>query len=340
MSNNECLIDWFRFSVSNSEISIVSEKMLGIPIEHFATNIKKSPFPTYDNQLCFANIEIHYSNRHSNILVNLSGKGCRQYEEYMSKSTGWHWQAFIENVLNAGSIPTRIDLALDIFDDTTPSVSKLQDYIKRGQLSTSSHKFKEINSGRILDGVLTGFTIYIGSSPQILRIYDKKQEVFDNTGETSDLETWIRWELELTNKKAELVCSHIAKGTPLNLIIKGILSSHYSFKTQPKGTKIDFHNKARWNTMRWWNNFVGNIPKIPLRVKKEKLTLQNKKAWIEKSTTKSRAMLYEVYKSAYGEDYANQYIQEELSLGRKKLTEIDQTMIEQSINELLGEKEI
>ena len=39
MSNNECLIDWFRFSVSNSEISIVSEKMLGIPIEHFATNI-------------------------------------------------------------------------------------------------------------------------------------------------------------------------------------------------------------------------------------------------------------------------------------------------------------
>ena len=65
---------------------------------------------------------------------------------------------------------------MDIFDDSSPSVKVIQDYIKRGQLSTKSHKFVEINSGRILDGKLTGFTIYIGASPQILRIYDKNKK--------------------------------------------------------------------------------------------------------------------------------------------------------------------
>lgn len=46
-----------------------------------------------------------------------------------------------------------------------------------------------------------GFTLYIGSSPQMLRIYDKKQEVRDNTGEVLNINKWVRWELELGDKK-------------------------------------------------------------------------------------------------------------------------------------------
>ncbi|WP_242497037.1 replication initiation factor domain-containing protein [Bacillus altitudinis] len=68
------------------------------------------------------------------------------------------------------------------------------------------------------------------------------------------------------------------------------MSSHYAFKTQPKGKK-EFNNKARWKNMRCWDAFIDGMPNIPLRVIKEKPTLKEKKKWIEKSTTKSRAML-------------------------------------------------
>lgn len=132
--------------------------------------------------------------------------------------------------------------------------------------------------------------LYIGSHPQVLRIYDKKQEVRDNTDEILDIEKWVRWELELGDFKAKEVCKLISEGKPLNMIIKGILASHYAFKTQPKGKK-DFHNKTRWNNMKWWDNFIHDIPKISLRVTKAKTTLKEKKTWIEKSTTKSRAMI-------------------------------------------------
>lgn len=92
--------------------------------------------------------------------------------------------------------------------------------------------------------------------------------------------------------------------------------------------------------MRWWDKFIEGLPKIPLRVVKEKVTMKTKKQWIEKSTTKSRAMVYESYKQAFGQAYADAYLQEEILLGKSKFTDRDRSMIEQSINELLGEKEI
>lgn len=47
-----------------------------------------------------------------------------------------------------------------------------------------------------------------------------------------------------------------------------------------------------------------------------------------------------VYKQAFGEAYADAYLREELNIGKSKFSDYDRTLIEQSINELLGEKEI
>lgn len=92
--------------------------------------------------------------------------------------------------------------------------------------------------------------------------------------------------------------------------------------------------------MKWWDNFIHDIPKISLRSAKAKITLKEKKNWIEKSTTKSRAMIYEVHKQAFGIEYADAYLREELNLGHSKLTDLDRTIITQRVNELLGKDEI
>lgn len=305
--SNQCLIDYLRCSIPNSELPAVADGILGIPISEFSSEIKGSPYPTYDMCISFANIKLHSSRSHSSVLIDMPGQACRQYEEHMSRIDGWHWYKFVSVILEIQGKVSRIDLALDIFDDATPSVKVLQDYVKRGQLSTKSHKFIEINSGRILDGKLTGFTLYIGASPQILRIYDKKQERRDNAGEIVNVEKWVRWELELTGNKAMQVALQISNGKPLNTIVKGILSAHYCFKTQPKGAS-DLHNKNRLPTMRWWQKLVDGIEEIPLKVEREKLTLKKKKNWVENATVKSISMLYESFRRVYGEKYADHHI--------------------------------
>lgn len=332
--SNECLIDFLRFSIPDYDLPKVAN-LLGIPIHDFTSENAGSPFPNYHKKATFANIEIHFSTSHSNALINLSGQACRQYEEYMNKFEGWHWQKLLSTVLGLQGKITRIDLALDIMDSLSPSVKTIQDYVKRGQLSTKAHKFVEINSGRTSDGILTGFTIYIGAAPQILRIYDKAQERLDNADEII-LGKWIRWELELTDKKAQQVAVLIGEGKPLARIIRGILSSHYSFKTQYKKKK-EIHNKARLPNMQWWDKFIGQVDKIPLRVTKEKLTLSKKKSWIEKSTSKSLAMVYQTLEEAYGAELAKVYLNELIYNGKGKFSEADKSMIEQRVNELLNE---
>lgn len=336
--NNYCLIDYFRFSIPNCQFHELADNILGIPISEFTSEIKGSPYPTYDCCISFANIKMHSSSTHSSVLIDMSGQACRQYEEYMSRVDGWHWQKFISTILSIQGKVSRIDLALDIFDNTTPSVKTLQDYVKRGQLSTKSHKFMEINSGRILDGKLTGFTLYVGSAPQILRIYDKKRERQDNADEIINVEKWVRWELEITQKKAMQVARQLANGKPLNVLIKGILSAHYSFKTQQKGT-MDYHNKSKLPNMKWWDKFIDGVDSIQLKVIREKMTLKTKKKWIEKSTVKSLSMIFQTFKNTYGEQFANAYLQELILMGNKKITPSDETLIEQRILEMQNEEE-
>lgn len=331
------MIDYLRFSIPNSTVKDIAENILCIPICEFTNDKKNSPYPSYTGCYSFANINIHNSEKHNSILVDMSGKGCRQYEEYMSSAKGWHWQALIETIIYSKGKVTRIDLALDIFDSSSPSVKVLQDYVKRGQLSSKSHKFMEINSGRILDGKLLGYSLYIGSSPQILRIYDKKQERLDNNDEIVLVDKWVRWELEITENKAMQVAYQISSSKPLNTIIKGILSAHYSFKTQQKGKK-DFHNKSRLPNMKWWDKFINDVEKIPLKIVREKITLKEKKQWIEKSTVKSISMIYETFKQTYGEQYAEMYLKELILMGNKKITDADRTLIEQRILEILNEE--
>lgn len=336
---NRCLIDWFRCSIPNTNLRIVANDILGIDFSNFlGGTVKVSPFPSYNTIVSFANINLHSSENHKNVLIDLSGQGCRQYEEYMDRVEGWHWYRLISYILEIEGKISRIDLALDVFDDSSPSVRVLQDYIKRGQLSCKAQKFVEINSGRVLDGKLLGFTIYIGASPQILRIYDKKQERRDNVGEIVNVEKWVRWELELTGKKAMLVAYKISSGKPLNSIIKGILSAHYCFKTKPKNPS-DLNNKDRLPNMRWWDKFIGEIEKIPLNVKREKMTLQKKKKWVEENTAKSISMIYEVFESMYGKEYAELYLKELIENGKQKINVADKTLIDQRILELMNEEE-
>ena len=68
LNQNNCLIDYLKFSIPNSGFSTVADIVLSIPISEFSSEVMGSPYPTYDTCACFANIKFHSSNTHSNIL--------------------------------------------------------------------------------------------------------------------------------------------------------------------------------------------------------------------------------------------------------------------------------
>ncbi|MFR0814777.1 MAG: hypothetical protein ACLSIL_10070 [Enterococcus casseliflavus] len=43
----------------------------------------------------------------------------------MNKGEGWQWQKFLKTIIELNGKITRIDLALDIFDDLSPSVKTI-----------------------------------------------------------------------------------------------------------------------------------------------------------------------------------------------------------------------
>lgn len=134
------------------------------------------------------------------------------------------------------------------------------------------------------------------------------------------------------------VAKEIASGKPLAIVIRGVLASHYSFKTQSK-SKTEAHNKNRLPNMKWWNEFLGSVDKIPLRVKKAKPTMRKKKQWVENSTAKSLAMVYDSLEQVYGTELAEHYLKELVQLGKEKISEYDKSMIEQRVIELLNGEE-
>jgi len=89
--------------------------------------------------------------------------------------------------------------------------------------------------------------------------------------------------------------------------------------------------------MKWWNKFIEQMPQIPLRTSKEKPTMKTKSRWLDQSVSKSLAMLYQAHINAYGQDSANVYITELLRHGRNKFSDIDIAMVEQKVQELIGE---
>lgn len=91
--------------------------------------------------------------------------------------------------------------------------------------------------------------------------------------------------------------------------------------------------------MKWWDRFIDGIELVPLKVVREKMTLKAKKNWIEKSTVKSLSMIYETFKSSYGENFADAYVKELILMGKKKISPLDKTLIEQRILEIQNDEE-
>ena len=129
-----------------------------------------------------------------------------------------------------------------------------------------------------------GHTVYFGSrvSESFLRIYDKRAERMDEGEEDPGL--WIRVELELKGKKADMTAEmYIREGVPF---LVGLLRGLIEFK-EPSGDK----NKSRWDVAEWWDTFLDESQKRKLSIAPGEPSLQKTKKWLERQVAPSVAFV-------------------------------------------------
>lgn len=210
----------------------------------------------YLNSLYYEGIIIGYNGQAGwGYYVHMSGKGCRTFEDISGEN--FTWFKFISKlyfkVRDGSAAVTRLDLAVDSFDDTL-NLQRIEKY-------KIAHKYlTRVSEKNIFLEKFGRECFYVGSpqSVTLLRIYNKKLERGYNPGD-KEIEHWYRCELQLRDHHAQQVILEWGRAGHVGEIFAGHLIDHFQFLAKPN--KRDGHQHLI-NPATWWANFVGNVEKI------------------------------------------------------------------------------
>lgn len=178
---------------------------------------------------------------------------------------------------------TRIDIALDMENGKYFTFEQLKNDIIKGNVLSRWRTSKEIIERSLKDGETLGNTIYLGSrtSDVMLRFYRK-----DLQSENEIYKNIIRMELEVKRGNAENLVKQL-ESQNIGTIIKGILNNYIRVIIPNKNDS----NKSRWETTKYWKDFINDIEKIKLSDGILEKTLDQKIEWFRKQNGPSMALI-------------------------------------------------
>lgn len=322
---NSVMLDYLAVTIKGLAPDDVVEKILNLPLKKFVLN--EWGINKYQRHYAFSEIKVYFNKDWKSkmgVFIELRGQGCRQYEEYMENNVN-NWVKLINRFSKYEHNVTRIDIANDIFDDSL-SVPLIYNYCKK-KLCISTAKTFDYHEKSILEsGEKVGEMVTIGvRGTQQWCVYNKllEQHLDQELAETPT--SWTRAELRCWQKKANLLAQQIREGTPLKEIYFEAINGHYRFVSPQDNDS----NRWRRKAAKWWSSYLNTQEKTVLSVKRTKPTLKQSEMWTEKQVSRTLGKLYVAKAESYGEDKANEYIQRILEIGISKLTDLDETDIQQ-----------
>lgn len=281
------IIDWLEFTVLNTQMPDVMQ-IMGLKWDDFSP-LSKGRFG-YHNQAKWndGNIFIMFTsindkddldvkvNLKSGVHVMITGQGCRQY------SVKHDLIALMSRLHALDKINfSRIDLAIDDYKSKIIDYERIHTAAMKGHFTSRWSKWDEVNSRQTSTNEFLGRTMYFGSQASDLfcRIYDKTLERKANADAESDIpERWTRLELVYRKDRAKKLADFIVQNkTPLGHALRGTLNQYLRFLIPSNDS-----NKARWNTVEWWDILLSNVDKLSLTIKKEAKTIEDMTDWIDR----------------------------------------------------------
>ncbi len=213
-------------------------------------------------------------------LKRIKGRGCRQFESYLLAQQR-SWYEFFMDVLVAGGVMKRLDLAIN---DKTGilNIPVLTEKCQQEECISVFRSFKSYRSGELVrkeEKECMGNTLYIGSlqSEVYFCIYEKDYEQYKkNDIPIEDAEVKNRFEIRLKNERAYYaVRDLLVYDNPEHTAFK-IINRYIRFVD-----KDDSKPRSDWKLNEEWAWFIGNNrERLKLTTKPEPYSFQRTLNWL------------------------------------------------------------
>jgi len=308
-TENQCLIDWFAFTVPHLDPYRVIE-MMGFKGGLF-TELERGGMG-YKKRLQYGHITVFYDgSENMGCHVEMSGQGCREYE-----TSSHSWLDLIAIVeLDKGKL-TRLDIAIDTVDDSL-RLGQINYALRSGNIRTQFTKTRTTESADITAEGLKNKsrTRYFGSgtSRVMFRIYDKAAQL--------GLESkWLRFELQLRDDRATVAAGEILRRNDLGFVAAGIINQYIAF------IKNDDSNKSRCTLQDWWFNWLHHTEKLKITTAKAIKLVSQVQEYIKKQYAPTLAMI----KKAVGVSDFSDFLKDVISDGYNRLSQKHENIIQNS----------
>lgn len=254
---NIILIDWFSMTSKCDSLSSIIH-LLGLDYPEIKF-IELSGMHGFARRYYFNGISIHFDGSvrlglDNYVWVEMSGQGCRAYEQY-SKSPDW-LSLFTLILTDDNYNLTRLDVAYDDFDGIL-NIDTLRRELDHDNFVSNFRKTLIEYDPRGSD-----CCIYYGSkkSDIMFRCYNKAAE----RGREDEIDHWVRFEIQLRDEYAKRFLQQFHSNLSLGRTFSETVSGAMRYVIPSDDT-----NKSRWFTRRWWSKFVDHVDGISLYTPKD-----------------------------------------------------------------------
>ena len=329
------LFDYVRIRFPTLDIQHIIKDVLKLNINYMLH--EDFGFYSYTEHYYLGDIFVFTSaDEEKGVLLELKGKGCRQFESYLLAQER-SWYDFLMDTLLEGGVMKRLDLAINdragILD-----IPDLTAKCNREECVSVFRSFKSYASGELIkkqeqDKAGMGHTLYIGSlkSEVYFCCYEKNYEQYAKLGiPVSEALIKNRFEIRLKNERAYYAVRDLLTHYDAERTAFSIINRYIRF--------VDMEEDKRredWKLNDRWAWFIGRGREpLKLTTQPEPYTLSRTLNWIARQVAPTLKMLKRI-DAGNNTDYLKNIEQ------NAKLTEKHEQIIKQqtaSVSELI-EKE-
>ena len=286
------LFDYVRIRFPTLDIQHIIKDVLKLNINYMLH--EDYGFYSYTEHYYLGDIFVFTSaDEEKGVLLELKGKGCRQFESYLV-AQGRSWYDFLMDTLLEGGVMKRLDLAINdragILD-----IPELTEKCNREECISVFRSFKSYASGELIrkqeqDKAGMGHTLYIGSlkSEVYFCCYEKNYEQYAKLGiPVSEALIKNRFEIRLKNERAYYAVRDLLTHYDAERTAFSIINRYLRF--------VDIEEDKRredWKLNDRWAWFIGKGREpLKLTTQPEPYTLSRTLNWIARQVAPTLKML-------------------------------------------------
>lgn len=289
------LFDYVRIRFPTLDIQHIIKDVLKLNINYMLH--EEYGFYSYTEHYYLGDIFVFTSaDEEKGVLLELKGKGCRQFESYLVAQER-SWYDFLMDALLEGGVMKRLDLAINdragILD-----IPELTEKCNREECISVFRSFKSYASGELIrkqeqDKAGMGHTLYIGSlkSEVYFCCYEKNYEQYAKLGiPVSEALIKNRFEIRLKNERAYYAVRDLLTHYDAERTAFSIINRYIRF--------VDMEEDKRredWKLNDRWAWFIGKGREpLKLTTQPEPYTLSRTLNWIARQVAPTLKMLKKI----------------------------------------------